>query len=134
MNDAALFISSLPNQFDPVIRHKFVPGVYIRQMDVPAGSQILSKVHKTDHAFMLTRGRILVYDGVHEAVILKAPYTGVTLAGAQRIGIALEDVTWCNIHPTKIKPTDDTVEALEIAVSKIEKKVVEPFNKLLLKQ
>lgn len=130
MQDAAAFISNLPLSVNVEITHHFAPGVYIRQMRLPAGAQLLSKVHKTEHFFKLDMGRILVYDGIHEAVILEAPFTGKTMPGAQRIGVALSPVLWCNIHPTKIMPVADTADAVAEAVRKIERKVIQPFKNL----
>lgn len=132
MDNAAAFIASLPIQLKPDLRHKFFPGVYIREIRLPQGAQLISKVHKTEHAFQLLQGRILVFDGIHEAVILKAPYTGRTIPGGQRIGIALDNVIWQNIHPTKIKPTNNSEESIDKAVKKIERKVVEPYKNLKL--
>ena len=131
MDNAELFMSKLP---DATIeyRHKFLPGVYIRKMYVPAGAILTSKVHKTEHAFIVNKGRILVYDGVHEAIILKAPYDGTTLPGTRRIGVALDFTIWINIHPTNIKPVDDSEKALEDALRKIDKKVIIPYKNLKL--
>lgn len=131
MDDMELFLSQLPPT-TAEITHTFVNGIYIRKMSLPADTMITSKVHKFEHAFIVSQGRVLVYDGVHEAVILKASYTGVTLPGTRRMMIALEDTVWSNIYPTKIKPVDDTVEAVERAIEKIEQKVIEPYKNLLL--
>lgn len=131
MADAAGFISKLP----PAgirIENKFAPGVYLRKMFAKPGAMIVSKVHKTEHFFILAQGRILVFDGVHEAVILKAPYQGLTMPGAQRLGIVLDEVLWINIHPTDIHPEDDTEEAEQRAVDLIEQQVIQPLENLKL--
>lgn len=131
MDNAELFISKLP----PVeigIKHIFSPGVYIRKMWVPQWGVLTSKVHKTEHAFIVSKGRILVYDGIHEAVILKAHFDGITMPGTRRMGIALDDTVWLNIHPTNIKPKDNSDEAIMEAVDRIERKVIEPYKNLLL--
>lgn len=132
MSDTVAFMQSLPNQITPVIDHQFFPGLYVRTMSVPSGAQLLSKVHKTTHAIEVVKGRILIFDGISDPVILKAPYIGESKAGSQRVGICLEDVVWRNFHVTKIKPTDDSDAARLLAVQKIERKVVEPFNNLNL--
>lgn len=131
MDNAEVFIRNLP-PIDIHVRHLFVPGLYVRQMHVKAGGIVLSKVHKTEHAFMVTMGKILVYDGDHEAVILKSPFTGVTLPDTRRVGIALEDTVWVTMHPTKIKPINDSIEAVEAAVAKIERKVIQPYKNILI--
>lgn len=131
MSDTLAFMINLPHA-DIRIEDKFTPGVYLRKMYAPKGSVILSKVHKTEHPFILAKGRILVYDGVHEAVILKAPYQGVTLPGTQRMGIALDDVVWINVHATNHQPEDDSLEAISAAVARIEADIIEPFDNLKL--
>lgn len=133
MDNMEAFMSNLPKA-DIGYKDVFAPGVYLRKMFVPAGSILTSKVHRTEHCFIVSKGRILVYDGVHEAVILKAPYDGKTMPGTRRLGIALEDTVWINIHPTKIKPKDESDEAIREAVKKIERRVIEPYKNLLLNQ
>lgn len=131
MDNAELFISRLPT-VDPGIKHLFSPGVYIRKMWVPAGAMMISKVHRTQHPFIVSKGRILVYDGIHEAVILKAHYNGITMPGTRRLGIALEDTVWLNIHPTHIKPKNNSPEAEAEAIYRIESKIIEPYTNLKL--
>lgn len=131
MADAASFISKLPPA-DIRIQNEFAPGVYLRKMFAREGSVIVSKIHKTEHFFILAQGRILVFDGVHEAVILKAPYQGRTMAGAQRMGIVLDEALWINVHPTDIQPEDTSEEAEERAVALIEQQIIEPIENLKL--
>jgi hypothetical protein len=131
MDNMELFISRLP-PVEVGIKDVFAPGIYVRKMWVPGGGIMTSKVHRTEHIFMVTKGRILVYDGIHQAVILKAPYDGKTLPGTRRMGIALEDTVWANIHPTRIKPNNNTDEAKAKAVARIEKRIIEPYTNLKL--
>jgi len=133
MDNAEVFISQLP-PVDVKIEHIFAPGVYIRKMILPKGAILTSKIHKTESAFIVSGGRILVYDGVHEAVILQASYDGITLPGTRRMGIALENMVWFNIHPTRIKPKNNSKEAIEEAVAKIERSIIEPYTNLKLIQ
>lgn len=131
MDNVELFMSKLP-PITPEIKDIFAPGVYIRKMMCPVGTLLTSKIHRTEHAFIVSGGKCLVWDGVHEAVILQASYNGITLPGTRRLGIALENLTWFNIHPTKIKPSDNSPEAIAEAVKKIERIVIEPYKNLLL--
>lgn len=133
MDNTELFISNLPS-VEVGIKHVFEPGVYIRKMYLPAGAILTSKVHRTKHHFIISKGKILVYDGIHKAVILKASYDGTTMPGTRRMGVALEDVIWMNIHPTRIKPVNDSEASIQEAVNKIEKRVIEPYHNLKLTQ
>lgn len=134
MHNAAAFIAALPVQLIPPVKHTFFPGIYIREIRLPEGAKLISRVHNTEHAFQVMQGKILIYDGEHEAVILEAPYTGRTMPGTQRIGIALTKVIWQNIHPTKIKPKSNSEADIKEAVHKIDKKVVVPYKSLNLIQ
>lgn len=133
MDNIELFLSSLPKA-DIRIKDVFAPGLYIRKMWAPAGSVLTSKIHRTEHPFIVSKGRILVWDGIHRAVILKASYDGITLPGTRRLGVALEDTIWMNVHATDITPVDDSEGAKAAAVLEIEKMIIEPYENLLLNQ
>lgn len=97
-------------RFQPVIVHHFAPGLYAREMRLPKGAFISSKVHKFPGLSILSKGSMALYmdDGttqiVHEGFHIVAP------AGARRAAIALEDVVWTCMHPTD--ETDvDKIEA-----------------------
>lgn len=82
-----------------VIRH-FFPGVMMQEMRAPAGGCIIGHEHKTEHANILLSGRIRVWiDG--EEKELTAPEIVRSSAGTRKAAIALTDVTWLTIHPTK---------------------------------
>lgn len=83
----------------PVVHH-FAPGLYAREMTIPAGTILTGAVHKTEHLSIISAGRILVTtdDGVKE---ICAPYTFVSKAGAKRAGVALETTVWTTLHVTE---------------------------------
>lgn len=95
-------------QVECPVQHRFAPGVYIREMLIPAGTFIVGHVHKTEHFNIMLGGRIRVLiDGRVEELV--GPQTILSEAGVQKVGYALEDTIWQTIHPT-----DETnVEALE---------------------
>ena len=81
------------------LEQAMTPGLYIRELTMPADSTIFSKVHLQTHPFMITKGKVTVYDGktltTHEA-----PYKGVTQSGTKRLLYIHEDTTWITFHPT----------------------------------
>ena len=85
-------------EIEPV--HRFAPGLYVRELTVPAGCVIVGKVHKHESVNILVKGSALVAcDGRVEKV--SAPLTFVSGPGRQKAAYVLEDMTWINVHPTQ---------------------------------
>lgn len=91
----------------PVIHH-FGPGVYIREVRLPAGSMIIGHHQKHEHmnVFLQGRGTFLNADGT--VAELKAPMLFVAPPG-RKVCYVYEDIVWLNIYPTK----ETDVEKLE---------------------
>lgn len=94
----------------PVTDH-FAPGVYARQLFMPAGTFVVGHVHKTSHLNILLTGRARVLmDGVvHD---LAAPFTFRSGEGVQKVLYILEDCTWMTIHPTDETDAEKVREAI----------------------
>lgn len=88
------------------LEEAMTPGIYTRELTMPAGSIVISKIHLTEHPFLITKGLVSVYDG-EEVVTLKAPHKGVTKKGTKRILYNHEETTWITFHPA---PSDDLEE------------------------
>ena len=95
------------------ITHYFAPGVYAREMWMPAGCLITGKIHLTEHLNMLSQGRVSV-SNKGESVTMEAPYTFVSPVGTKRAIYAHEDSTWTTIHATDLSDPDE-IEAEIIA-------------------
>lgn len=93
------------------IRHHFAPGIYAREMTMPAGVVLTGAVHKTTHLSILSKGRVMVTsdEGVIEMV---APCTLLASKGTKRAMHALEDSVWTTIHATTTTDLDALVEEL----------------------
>lgn len=101
--------------------HKFVPGMYIREITMPPGHLVVSKIHKIEHPYFVLKGdvSVLTEDGV---VRIKAPYSGITKAGTKRVLYIHEETVWTTIHKTD-----------EIEIEKIEEEIIaKSFNDLEL--
>ncbi len=84
-------------QMECPIVHIFTPGLYLREMTVSAGTLLTSKIHKTEHPFIVSKGLLRVWvDGEIEEI--RAPYLGITKPGTRRIIYALEDAVWTTCH------------------------------------
>ena len=87
------------------LKHTFVDGAYVREIFMPKGTLIISKIHKWKHPYFVIQGdaSVLTEDGV---VRIKAPYAGITERGTQRILFMHEDTKWITVHATKEKDLD----------------------------
>jgi len=82
------------------VTHRWTPGLYIREILIPAGTIATSMEHKTEHPFVLSSGVVEVVDSHGTAQLLQAPHTGITLPGTRRALRALTDVVWTTFHVT----------------------------------
>lgn len=90
-------------QVDLPLVHRFTPGMYIREIHMPAGTLVTSAMHKTEHPFILSKGSVLVWKPGEKPVRLTAPHTGITTAGTQRLLYIEEEAVWVTVHNN---PTD----------------------------
>jgi hypothetical protein len=85
------------------VRHHFTPGLYCREITMQKGAVLTSAIHRTEHPFVVSKGRCLVYlnrdDGWQE---IRAPYFGVTKPGSRRVLVILEETVWTTFHPTEL--------------------------------
>lgn len=91
------------------LQHRFTPGMYSRTVFVPAQAHIVTKVHRVEHQFVISAGKVLVWSPGERAQMLEAPYIGVTKPGTIRLAIVVEDLVWTTFHPTG-KTTVEEVE------------------------
>jgi hypothetical protein len=94
---------------DCPVTHRFTPGLYIREIFMPAGAVITSKIHNTQHPYVVTKGRVSVWIEDTGWVLIEAPYTGITNPGTRRVLLVHEDTVWTTFHPT----TKTTVAEIE---------------------
>lgn len=97
--EAAMLASGSPPAECPVT-HRFTPGLYIREIMIPAGTLLTSMEHLTEHPFVISAGAIEVIDTNGNAELLTAPHTGITQPGTRRALHALEDTIWTTFHVT----------------------------------
>lgn len=100
--------------------HYFAEGVYVRSLHIPKGVCVVGKIHKTEHMCFLMKGSLLVATEDGEKIVT-APHIVVSPPGTKRLGLALEDTLWVNIHPTYEKD-----------LAKIEEQFIEPETELAL--
>jgi hypothetical protein len=113
------------------VRHHFAPGVYVREMTIPAGTAATGAVHKTEHLTMLVKGHcaFTTEEGGRE---LHAPWIGKSMPGAKRLIVAITDCVLVTIHPTDETDLDKLCTLL--TESKPDELLGGPRNRQLLAQ
>lgn len=97
-------------QVECPLQHTFAPGVYIREMLVPAGTIATGAVHKTKHTTIVVGHCLLTTDeGVQE---FSGYRSFVSKPGAKRAIYAIEDTIVTTIHPTDETDLDKLCELL----------------------
>ena len=79
------------------LKHTFTPGIYCREINVPCGMLVVTKIHKTEHVVFLLKGDVSILSEMGISRI-KAPYYMISPVGAKRVVYTHEDTVWVNIH------------------------------------
>lgn len=106
-------------QADLPTEHFFADGMYARVLKRPAGTLIVGKVHKKEHFYIVTKGKVEVA-GEEGTKTYEAGDVIVSKPGTKRAVLALEDSICMTVHRTKKKNLE-----------KIEKELVEEDNTAL---
>lgn len=117
---------------DCPLSHCFTPRLYTRTIFMPAGSLITSLIHKTEHQFIVSQGTAFVKVNEHEWEEISAPYVGITKPGTRRVLYIESDCVWTTVHPTEIKPKDNSEISVNEAVDLICAEIIEPHENTLL--
>ena len=81
------------------LKHVFTPGIYSRQITMPADTIIVSEKHLTEHQFVVLKGVVSVWVEGKGWEILSEGYKGITKAGTQRVLITAMETVWATFHP-----------------------------------
>ena len=96
------------------LKHTFADGVYVRQMDMKAGSMVVGAIHNHLHVWFLLAGQLTVAteESVEEFI---SPCYVLASPGSKRVIYAVEDSIFVNVHknPKNIKD-----------IEKLEKEIV----------
>lgn len=86
----------------PEPTHFFAPGMYLRELTVPAGMLLVGKTHKHTHFLVVTKGRAEVISEFGRALV-EPGHISVSQAGVKRVVLALEDTQFITVH---LNPSD----------------------------
>lgn len=99
------------------LRHSFADGVYIRELFVPKGFIVISKIHPAVYTSFFIHGDITMYTekGLEK---LSAPKTIISPAWTKRIFYTHTDFLWATVHPNESNSRN--IEELESVIHKYE--------------
>lgn len=95
---------------DNVTNH-LVEGLYVRELKLPVGALILSRVHKRPLVNIISKGNVIVVDS-NGCIEYEAPSTFISPAGTQRVVFAKKETIWNTAHVTKVTNPDELVDDL----------------------
>lgn len=86
--------------FEPLTKHYFADGVYLRELLIPAGVVVTGKIHRSRHLTIICSGtvRITTENGVEE---FTGPAVFVSEPGMKKAAFAITDTVVMNPHPTE---------------------------------
>jgi quercetin dioxygenase-like cupin family protein len=87
-------------------RHSFAPGLYVREVTLPAGSTAIGHRHRQEHVCIISKGRAIVIteDGREE---IEAPCTMIVPAGRKNCVHALEETVWTTVHAAESRDVEE---------------------------
>lgn len=104
MKDLIAIVDSVP-QLEIPVTHYFSPGVYAREITMPAGMTGVGHIHKHRHLNIALTGHALVTcDGITQEI--RAPFIFESMPGAQKAFQVFEDLRWITIHANPKEITD----------------------------
>lgn len=85
-------------QVDCPLVHIFVPGLYVREVFMPANSLIIGHEHLTQHLNqILTGSAVVMMNG--KPFQVEAPFTFESEPGVRKVIYIKEDMRWQTFHP-----------------------------------
>jgi quercetin dioxygenase-like cupin family protein len=88
------------------LKHTFTPGMYTREIFVPAGTIIVTKIHRHEHSVFVLQGDCTVYSNDGTLKRVTAPCMMVTPAGTKRAVYVHTDTIWVTVHANPNNETD----------------------------
>ncbi len=86
-------------QVECPVTHHFGPGLYIRQVEMPAGALVIGHAHTRPCMNILLRGVITLRGEDGRVDTLTAPVTFMGSVG-RKVAHIIEDVIWQNVYAT----------------------------------
>jgi hypothetical protein len=98
--------------------HRFAPGLYMREIRVPAGTLMTGRVHRFEHVSVMVSGAMTtLVDGEMKRIEGYHPF--IAPAGTKRVGYTHTEVVWLTVHLNPDELRD---------IEQIEATLCEPMN------
>lgn len=94
----------LPQVECPVVHH-FGPGIYIREVTLPAGTLAIGHAQRFDHLNIMLTGAVAMVGDDGQTKVLRAPVIFVGKPG-RKLGYVLETCIWQNVYATDERDID----------------------------
>lgn len=100
---------AMPQAETPVVHH-FGPGIYVREVTLPAGIIAIGHAQKFEHLNIMLTGAVAMLDENNQVHFLRAPLIFTGKPG-RKVGYVLETCVWQNIFATEERDIP-TLEAM----------------------
>jgi hypothetical protein len=97
-------------QVDCPVVHGFGPGLYIREITIPAHTFVIGHHHNFDQMNFFLKGKLSILNDDGTVSVLTAPMAFVGKPG-RKIAYSHEECVWTNVHTNPANETD--IEKLE---------------------
>lgn len=94
----------LPQVECPVVHH-FGPGIYIREVTLPAGTLAMGHAQRFEHLNIMLTGAVAMVGDDGQTKVLRAPMIFVGKPG-RKLGYVLETCIWQNVYATDERDID----------------------------
>ena len=122
--DALLRLTPLAVEEPCPVVHHFGPGIYIREVTLPAGALVVGKTHRHAHMNLMLRGKLELHDEATGANrVLEAPQMFVSPPG-RKVARIIDTVVWHNVYATE----ERDIEKLEAWLFEPERRDVDVFE------
>ena len=92
-------------------KHYFADGMYCRELPRKKDTLIVGKVHKKEHFYIVTKGKVEVANE-NGTQIYEAPAVIISKAGTKRAVLALEDSVCITVHQVSSHDFDEIEKEL----------------------
>ena len=80
--------------------HRFTLHMCSREWSAKAGVKCTTRVHRTEHQFIISKGKVRIWMDGKGWQVFAAPYHGITKPGTKRVLDILEDLIFTTFHAT----------------------------------
>lgn len=115
-------------QVDCPVVHRFGPGIYIREVSIPAGVVAIGHHQNFEHVNIMLKGRVKMLHADGKTEILQAPFFSIGEPG-RKVGYIIEDMVWQNVYATELTDVEE-LEAYYLTKSPVFREEITGIDEL----